>query len=204
MSWTVWSIQINGLEVRFYFINEFGLTMRSSEDLASDSLIDAGKVLQGFFDGCYEAGPDNCAFYAPSPEAISDNLDALYAKIRKEPVPVVTEDSYAVIDYPLLRAGILQALYGPYTYFPWLAEALAGLASGSGDVFHRETALPPFQCSCEAPTDIAAPPLDGVLSVACNDWPQLPSDLASAVAYVEEASRYDFSTLFAGLGVACT
>lgn len=169
-------------------------------------VMDAGKVLQGFFDACFEAGPDNCAFYAPSPEAISDNLDALYAKIREEPVPVVTEDGYAVIDYPTLRGVLFVALYNPYTTFSIMAQALAELASGSGEIFYRATAAasPPFECSCDAPTDIGVAILEGLMSVTCNDFPQLPTDLAWSVAYVEEASQYDFGTLFSGLGIGCS
>lgn len=180
------------------------LTIDCSEELITDSAVDAGKVLQAFFDGCYEAGPDICAFYAASPGAISDNLDALYAKIREEPVPVVTEDGYyKVIDYPALRFGVLLALYEPYAYFSWLGQALAGLASGSGDVFYSVTRQIPFECSCEAPADIAVASPDGALTVSCNDWPQVPSDLASSVAYVE-STQYEFATVFAGLGVACS
>lgn len=160
--------------------------------------------MQAFFDGCYEAGPDNCAFFAPSPEEISDNLDVLYAKIREEPVPVVTEDGYAVIDYPALRFGILQALFAPYTYFSWLGQALAGLASGSGDAFYSGTRQPPFECSCDASSDISVASPDGSMSIACNDWPQVPSDLASSVAFIEESTQYDYAAVFPGLGVSCS
>ncbi|KAF8646017.1 hypothetical protein AX16_007442 [Volvariella volvacea WC 439] len=100
--------------------------------LWSNNLIDADKVQQSFFDGCYEAGPIDCPFWAHSPEAIASNLTALYNRLRVDPVPVITPRSYGLVDYSNLRAAVFRSLYSPYVYFKSLAKALADLANGDG------------------------------------------------------------------------
>ncbi|KAK0436830.1 Alpha/Beta hydrolase protein, partial [Desarmillaria tabescens] len=55
-----------------------------------NELVDTDKVMQSFFDGCAAAGPDACAFYAPTAEEISNNLDSIYESLVTQPVPVVT------------------------------------------------------------------------------------------------------------------
>lgn len=173
--------------------------------LPSDDLVDSGKIMQAFFDGCYKAGPDNCAFYAPSADAISAKLAALYDQLKAAPVPVVTETGYQVIDFPTLRQAIFRSLYAPYATFSGLAQSFAGLAAGSGEAFLASQSKQEFQSLCEAPADIAAFELEGVMSVGCNDWPRIPADLQSSLNYYDKMKAdYDFGSLWSGLGIACS
>lgn len=170
-----------------------------------DDIVDSEKALQTFFDGCYEAGPDLCAFYAPSPEEIAANLKALYEKIRAAPIPVVTDTGYAVIDYANLRGAIFQTLYRPYATFSWLAQGLAGLASGSGEAFYAgiSDSATTFQCGVPA-TDIPAVQPEGIMAIGCNDWPASLPDLDAAQAFFDTIStKYDFGSIWAGLQISC-
>ena len=95
-------------------------------------LLDTDKAVDVFFDACYEAGPELCAFYDSSPEQISANLDALYDALKVAPVPaLISESSFGVVDYGMLKDLIRNVVYSPYQYFPALAQGLALLLSRS-------------------------------------------------------------------------
>lgn len=96
-------------------------------------MLDIEVVLQGFFDGCYSAGPTDCAFYASSSNEIASNLNSLYDSIRLQPLPAYAGPSaaYGVVDYDYLRNVVVRALYSPYSLFSPLASALSALAAGN-------------------------------------------------------------------------
>ncbi|KAF4602732.1 hypothetical protein EYR40_005949 [Pleurotus pulmonarius] len=136
--------------------------------LWSKNLLDADKTLQIFFDDCFEAGPDVCPFYEPSPQAISRKLDDLTRAIFLRPVPVVTDISYGLVDYARLRMSIFQSLWSPYAFFPQLAQGLADLINGNGTTLYQIMEQPLFDCSCGTPT----PPTiiaDGGIAISCTD-----------------------------------
>jgi hypothetical protein len=96
----------------------------------STNLQDTDKTMQAFFEGCADAGPEGCAFYAPSAANVSARLDSLLESIREQPIPVFAKPNYGIVDYSLLRASIFTALYQPYRLFAPLARALADLEAG--------------------------------------------------------------------------
>ncbi|KAJ7367641.1 hypothetical protein DFH08DRAFT_795785 [Mycena albidolilacea] len=98
------------------------------------NLFDTDKVWVSFVDGCVAAGPQGCAFFAPTATEILDNVDKIYASLRARPIPVWTNGSYGVVDYSLLRRAIFKSFYTPYAHFPILARALAELSVGNGTV----------------------------------------------------------------------
>ncbi|KAJ7037302.1 Alpha/Beta hydrolase protein [Mycena alexandri] len=97
---------------------------------------DTDKALQTFFDGCAAAGPEACAFSAPSSIEVAAKLDALFAAIEIQPVPVITPVSYGVVDYTFLRNSVFHALYSPYDSFVALAQGLADLAMGNATTLY--------------------------------------------------------------------
>lgn len=97
-------------------------------------ILDTDKVLQAFFDSCFDAGPSECAFYKPSPEAISRNLNKLYDITKTRPFPVfLNASSYGIVDYNFLRNSVFQSLYFPNLYFSTLANVLAELSKGNAE-----------------------------------------------------------------------
>ncbi|KAJ7474215.1 TAP-like protein-domain-containing protein [Mycena latifolia] len=124
-----------------------------STNLTSE-LTDTDKTLQTFFDGCTAAGPENCEFFAPSAAEISANLTALTSLIQSQPIPVLTNTSYGIVDYTFLRNVLFDALGSPYGAFAQLAQGLASLAGGNATPIYAPTAVPPFEC----PTNATAPP----------------------------------------------
>ncbi|EEB97406.1 hypothetical protein MPER_03282, partial [Moniliophthora perniciosa FA553] len=103
-----------------------------------NEIVDSDKTLQAFFDSCFAAGPDVCAFHSSSPAAIEERLDALYAMIKDSPVGVYSSSSpyYGLVDYPTLKRAVTVALYNPYTSFAPLAQGLADLENGNGTIIY--------------------------------------------------------------------
>lgn len=49
-----------------------------------------------------------------------------------QPIPVVTDNSYGLVDYTLLHTVVFSATLQPYATFPFLAKVLADLEVGDG------------------------------------------------------------------------
>jgi len=150
--------------------------------------MDADKSLQSFFTGCNEAGLSACPFYAPSPEAIRQNLTNLYTSLRSNPLPIKTGNTYGLLDETTLRMLVFQALYSPYAYFPRLADALADLAQGNGvKAFEMAHPVEPlFKCDCGTTNKQRVwGLLDTNLAIICNDGAEVPEDLESSTKYFE-------------------
>lgn len=157
----------------------------------SKNLQDIDKTMQTFFDGCAAAGPDDCPFYAPTPEDISRNLTTLYNTIRNKPVPVRTKESYGLVDYGHLRAAVFGSLYSPFASFPALARALADLAAGDGSLLFEQTKPPPFQCSCDqglSEMDVVDN-LEPHAAIVCNDGNAIPESLEDFENYFTQLTN---------------
>lgn len=175
-----------------------------AEDYYSTSwtlnLIDTDKVLQSFFTACHNAGPSHCSFYAPTPEAISQNLTKIYESIKSNPIPFVFASEtgksiqYGVIDYNLLRHLIFQSLYQPYTWFPYLADVLTSLAkgippppppflTGGGRLFTNENRFG------KDGLDLRDRVGEAQGAILCNDGKPIPGTVEDTVAHYEELKK---------------
>jgi len=136
-----------------------------------DNLIDTDATLQEFFDSCHIAGPELCAFYAPSPDAISANLANIYDQLQIQPIPVLNEDGrYAVISYEYLRSCIFASLYKPYVSWPPLATALSDLLLGDGrKALELNCNRLPLEPTCEQADSKFASGPEVTVAIACND-----------------------------------
>ncbi len=132
--------------------------------------------MQSFFDGCVAAGPDRCAFYAPTATEISNKLDSLYESILVQPVPFVTPSSYGVVDYTVLRTAVKNALYQPYQYFSVLAEGLAGLAAGNGSILYG------LQGTTYDPSSVYDNSWEAQITISCGDAPNMMESVADLFA----------------------
>ena len=89
-------------------------------------MLDVDAALDVFFQTCYEAGPDHCAFYDNSPAQISSNFDSFYKSLKTAPMPIfIKGTTYGLLDYSTARSYARAAMYTPYSTFPAFAEALA-------------------------------------------------------------------------------
>jgi hypothetical protein len=168
-------------------------------------LLDTDKAVDTFFQSCFEAGPDLCAFYDNSPEKISANLDALYEQLKIAPMPANDGTNYGVVDYGFLRHTVRALAYTPYQAFQPLAEGLALLAQGNASLIFSLNNLPleSNPCSCGT-SDPNINENDALLTIACNDaevqnrtldqWEDVFNAAANVSAYAE---------VFSGITMRC-
>ncbi|KAF9021989.1 alpha/beta-hydrolase [Hymenopellis radicata] len=154
-----------------------------------NGVLDADRAMQTFFNGCYSAGPNNCAFYASSPSEIESNLNALYASVLGSPVPVYSPSSpaYGVVDYSILRNAVKIALSTPFASFSILAQGLTELAAGNGTIIY-EMQLDglPFECSSSSATYLNT--WEAQFAVACGDGVEVTDSVADLEEYWKEVS----------------
>ncbi|KAK0457510.1 TAP-like protein-domain-containing protein [Desarmillaria tabescens] len=163
-----------------------------------NNFVDTDKSMQLFFDGCAAAGPDACAFYAPTAEEISNNLDSLYESLRTQPVPVVTPSFYGVVDYVILRTVVKACMYQPYTLSSILAKGLASLAAGDGSVIYAMQATP------EDPSSIYNNGLEAEIAISCSDSVNNTDTLADLYAYWDSIKGISaFADLFFAQRIGC-
>ncbi len=155
-------------------------------------------MIQTFFDSYYNAGPSGCAFYASSPEAISQNLAKLYDITKSNPFPVFSPktSSYGVVDYDFLRNIIFSALYFPYLTFPIMGDVLAELSKGN--------AIPIWEVGSFF--GIGIPGFsDAEIALTCNDGNFIPGTLEDAEQYYNElANTSDWADVWANIRLACS
>ncbi|KAF9262959.1 alpha/beta-hydrolase [Marasmius fiardii PR-910] len=152
-----------------------------------NQISDADKVIQIFFDECFAAGPQGCAFHASSRAEIATKLDALYEKVRVNPVKVSTGNTSTVVTYDMLRQVVFSTLSGPLG-FPQLASALQELSEGDG------TALAMQFITTSASTLTI---LEPYLAIGCGDATPQNAGPSELTAYMNT-----INSTFASLGIA--
>ena len=155
------------------------------------NLLDADKALGAFFTGCFEAGPEGCAFYAESPEAIQQNFTNILESLRAQPIPIKTDSTYGILDHTTVRLVVLTALTSPYALFPVTAQGLAQLAAGNGTSLFQllNPSGSQFQCSCDPEAHANDQATDASTAIICNDGDEVPTDLHSAKEYYDEMTN---------------
>jgi hypothetical protein len=170
-------------------------------------MVDVDPSLQAFFEGCSKAGPDACAFYAPSASEISAKLDALTASVKEQPVAVITSGSHGLVDFVFLRNAILDALFDPYdpnTGFVPLAEGLAALANGNASVLYSQTAVPTFECQTPVPP-FHENNFEAYMAIACGDASPVNDTIAELQEYWVNGLRVsNLSDLLSSPRVLCS
>lgn len=135
---------------------------------------DTDKSLWNFFEQCSASTPEECAFWASTPQKHSERLDALYRSIREKPLPVATEwdYGYGIVDYALLRVTIFSALYSPYKTFSNLALGLKDLEAGNGSrmINMARAGEKKLECNCGGDDSSLKPALAELsIAVYCSD-----------------------------------
>lgn len=101
------------------------------------NLYQADEALASFSTFCHQAGPQNCSFWGPSPQNITNRLDNVLAELQFNPIPVTSLDNSGsnttgLATYSDLKTIMLEALYQPVIDFPTLSDALDALERGIG------------------------------------------------------------------------
>lgn len=168
------------------------------------NLVDIDKTLNWFFESCNKAGPDSCAFYEPSVEAIASKFNGLYTSVIESPIPVQTNLSYGLVDYTLLRGVILYSLYRPSRTWRTLATALEELAQGNGTFLYSLLDASIFQCDCDPEEHEFDNVPDPLMGYYCNDGDFVPPGLEEAKEHYRRSVEISsFGSFWAGFRIAC-
>ena len=160
--------------------------------------------MESFYTGCADAGPERCAFWAPSPDDIRQNLTNLYDSISVQPIPVKTGNTYGYVDYKMLHFLVFQSLYFPFATYRLLAQSLADLAAGNGAIVLKATTPPPFECSGDSSKYFEQNNIEAQTAILCNDGTNVPADLYSAQKHFEMMSNMsEFGNVWATIRVRC-
>ena len=162
--------------------------------------------MESFFTGCADAGPDRCAFWAPSPDDIRQNLTNLYDSIRVQPIPVKTGNTYGYIDYKMLHSLVFESLHSPFATYRRLAQGLADLAAGNGTAILKATTSKPFECSGDSDSTkgLERNIIEAEIAILCNDGADIPKDLLSAQKHFEMMSNAsEFGNIWASIRTQC-
>lgn len=134
-------------------------------DWARD-ILTADKDLQDFFNSCYEAGPEACAFYESTSSQIAQRYNNLLASVRNLPVVVQSDSTFGIVDEATVRSLVLGVLYSPYPGYSVLAPALAALEQGNGsEIFQLAGGPPVGQCTADNTTN----DFDSFIAISCGD-----------------------------------
>ncbi|KAJ7152452.1 Alpha/Beta hydrolase protein [Mycena filopes] len=164
----------------------------------TNGMLDTDKSMQMFYDACFKAGPDACAFYAPSAAQIASSLAALTASVKANPIAVLTPESHGILDYVFLRNAVLDALFAPYDAFAALAQGLAALQSGNATLLYAQNEVPTFECDCSTPAPaFHLNNFEAYMTIACGDALYVNDTIPQLQQFYENGLKV--STSFADL-----
>jgi pimeloyl-ACP methyl ester carboxylesterase len=156
-------------------------------------------ALEEFFAQCAAAGPERCAFAAPTAEATHAKFDDLMAKLRAEPAIVTGPAGTLTVTYSLVVFVVWNALYiAPL--WPTLANGLQQLAEGNTAGF---LAAIPGGTGVPLPTAYVNS-YDGQWAINCvdTDNPSDPALYTEMAKSAEERSPY-FGALWLYQALPC-
>ncbi|KAJ7041515.1 TAP-like protein-domain-containing protein [Mycena alexandri] len=172
----------------------------------TNEMVDIDTGVQMFADGCFAAGPDDCAFYAPSSAQITANLES----VRTNPIPVITPISYNVFSYSSLKNTIFDSLAEASSLFQVLAEGLADLAKGNASTIYTAfIETPPFECAADF--NSTSPPIpfhenvfEVMVSISCGDAVPVNDTVLELQKFYSEGQKVsNFADLGTDLRVWC-
>jgi pimeloyl-ACP methyl ester carboxylesterase len=108
------------------------------------NLFQSDEALNTFSTFCYQSGPNNCSFWGPSSQNITDRLDNILAELKYHPIPKTGlggTSTPGLATYSDLKQLMLLAVYFPLSVFPYLADILSGLENGDASSFVTATEL---------------------------------------------------------------
>ncbi|KAK1234091.1 hypothetical protein PQX77_002710 [Marasmius sp. AFHP31] len=166
---------------------------------------DSAKTIRWFFESCKEAGPDGCAFYEDSVEAMESKLNDIYASLIKAPIPVQTSKSNGIVDYSVARASLVLSLYSPTALWRRLATALQDLSQGNAiTVYTMLGEATPFECECNESKYEFEHVHEGLIAYICNDGDPVPAEFEAAQAHYQASTEYSpLGSVWAGFRIAC-
>jgi hypothetical protein len=160
------------------------------------------------YESCAEAGPEACALYAPDAAGVKVRADAIFAKLKKGPLPVLPAKNathtsnganYGLVDYAMARGLVFKFLYSPYgkkgMNAALVVSALAAVEKGDGrplwdlaSVYRTKD----FKCECDKDKDTepqAQLREESALAIACSDGDVVDDSIVELQAHYEDMAK---------------
>ena len=144
-------------------------------------------ALEELFAQCAAAGPERCAFAAPTSAETSAKFDELMARLRAEPATVTGPTGTLTVTYSLVAFLVWNGLYAPASW-PRMTEGLQLLAEGNTAGY---LASVPGLLGGPAPTDYPND-LEAQWAINCvdTDNPADPTEYQALAQSAEGRSPY--------------
>ena len=172
-------------------------------------LQDTDKIMEAFFEFCFKAGPEKCAFYAKeNADAIRTRFLDLLAALRRSPVvlPAYANETGPLmpelVTYSELQLLVRTSIYKPIHKFPILAKVMAALEKKDALPFYNmknDESDPPALDFCTSnntaptvPTD-ASRGNDAFPAIMCSDgepFVDTPESFAKYAEALRGVSKY--------------
>lgn len=147
------------------------------------NLKDSDKILDRFFQYCFDAGPERCSFHdSDGPATMKKIYDDLLLDIFSypRPVPMSSTRGPDVITWSDVKSMVRLGMYQPLIFMPMVADLLTDVSRGNGSLFadfkHMENtpscpsmecrAAGPYSRECNAAGDNGA---DATMAILCTD-----------------------------------
>lgn len=173
-------------------------------------LVNTSDIYDHFLQLCHNVGPDECAIWDNSTDAIGNNIENLLNQLDTNPIPVWNQTGHPadVLQAQTVRTAIFQDMYFPPIQWPNLAKTLHGLmqdppnttlaAASMFTLRNPDTPLPseiitPSNNSWSNP-NVAVPLInndDSAHIIACTDGNPINNwTTADAQNYLEQIDAY--------------
>ena len=119
-------------------------------------------------------------------------LNEVYKSVIEAPIPVHTDRSHGIVDYTLVRYGLIPSFYGPFGKWRDLATALQDLIQGNSTTTYKfvEADIPIFKCDCDLDKYEFGKVPDPLMAYVFNDGDPVPPDLESAQAHYRTSTEW--------------
>nr|WET17744.1 hydrolase [Aspergillus westerdijkiae] len=141
---------------------------------------DSDKAILTFPQFCHQAGAEECAFWGPSTQNITDRMDNLLTNLKS----TSSNETTSGATYSELVFAMTISSYGPLKMFPMLAQGLAALEKGEGSAIASMGSWLSAQSSNDARALISCVDTYGLATLANLD------SLNDYVSYLTGTSKY--------------
>jgi pimeloyl-ACP methyl ester carboxylesterase len=145
--------------------------------LGNGSLTDAEKAMKSFYTYCHNMGPEGCALATANSTVadIEEHFQSIVESLYHNPLPLISPMGPDFLTWSELKVIIVSGTYQPQLVFPYIAELLAAIEAGGGDVIEQLANSYRFQhvYSCpingSANPDLRDPSIVPTIAVLCGD-----------------------------------
>jgi hypothetical protein len=150
-----------------------------------------------FYQACFKAGPQACAIYDKSPDAIKSRVDRILERLKVQPLAASVGSSpgpfdYGVVDFGLVKGTLFNYLYQPYANAPMIATILAALEQGDANPIWQllKATQEVTQCSAGSDSERAQLGVEPLFAIRCSDGAPVNDSLEQLQEWFEGNEKY--------------